>query len=99
MTFFTQEFQCQLENRKSELEALKPSIEESLNLIRPSWILEITSAGKYSALPEAVEENFSQHIEEDVVDNYASLVGARILKKMPLLEDRRRLFFVAAANR
>lgn len=97
--FFTEEYNCRLNEKKiSETKALEESLVEARRLVGISWKMLLTVSGPFSMFRDAIDEEFAQDIEEDVVDSYASTVVARIIKKIELVEERRSQFLKATAS-
>jgi len=97
--FFTQEYNCLFNEKKlPATKALEDSLNESRALIGQTWKMLLTVGGPFSFINDAIDEDFAQDIEEDVVDSYASTVVARLLKKLASIEDRRSLFLRSTAS-
>lgn len=90
-SFFVAEYNC-LRNEKntSETKALEAALIEARTLTSLSWKMILTVGGKYSP--------YSEPIEEDVVDAYASKITARVLSKMKTVDERRKLYFAATSS-
>jgi hypothetical protein len=97
--YFTEEYNCLLnEKNLPETKALEAALTEARTLTAQVWKLALTIGGKFSSFNEAIDEDFAQDIEEDVVDSYASTVVARILKKVDSVAERRNLFLKSTAS-
>lgn len=97
--YFIEEYNCLLNEKKvSDSKALEEALNEAKNLTGQVWKLLLTIGGKFSSYNEAIDEDFAQDVEEDVVDSYASTVVARLLKKLDSVEDRRTLFLKSTAS-
>lgn len=96
--FATEAYNCALENKIPDPKALEQAIEEAQELMRESWKVLLTVAGKYSYLSEATTEGYAQEIDEDLADAIASSVVARALRKIENKDNRRNFYFAAIAG-
>lgn len=96
--FFAEEYQCQLDKKIPEKDAIKSSMELATDMINKSWAMWMRVPGRYNFIQDARNEDFAQDIEEDVVDSYASRISASILNKMNNVEERRNTYLANIAG-
>lgn len=96
--FFSEEYSCQKEKKSSDIESLKKGVEEALTMVSGNWGMWLRVPGKFSDFQVALDEEFAENIEEDLVDATSSLVIARLLQKISPLQERRNAYLASMAS-